>query len=187
MTMKNLLFGILLIVPSFLLASSPENDFFRKSRQTNITGMYVLGSWAIANMAIGAVGMSRTEGQTRHFHQMNLAWNAVNLGIAGFALWNFAQQDINTMPLPELADDHLRTKRLYLINAGLDLLYVAAGAYMWHRSQQAGAKRPQLMEGFGKAIVLQGSFLLVFDAAMYLLQQHNEKMFPGVISAVIAL
>lgn len=185
--MKNLLILFLILTPAFLLASSPEEDFLRKSRQTNINGMYVLGSWAIANIAIGGVGMSRTEGQTRHFHQMNLAWNAVNLGIAGIAMWNFAQHDISAMPFPELANDHLRTKRLYLINAGLDVLYVAAGAYMWHRSQQTGAKRPQMLEGFGKAVVLQGGFLLVFDAAMYLLQQRNEKMFPGVISAVIAL
>ncbi|HMM11948.1 MAG TPA: hypothetical protein PKE03_07640 [Bacteroidales bacterium] len=184
--MKSIFLPFFLLLPLWLVAQSPETDFFRKSLHTNQTGMYVLGSWAIANMAIGAVGMARTEGSAKHFHQMNLAWNVVNLGIAGYALWNFSQQDISSTPFPELADEHLRIKRLYLINAGLDVFYVAAGAYLWHRSAKA-EKRPELLRGFGRAVVLQGGFLLVFDAAMYLLQQGNENKFPGLISAVIAL
>ncbi len=117
---------------------------------------------------------------------MNLAWNAVNLGIAGYAMWNFSQQDIFAMPLPDLADDHLRIKKLYLINEGLDVLYIAAGAYMIHRSGKA-SRRPDMLRGFGRSVALQGGLLLVFDAAMYLLQQNNERMFPGVIMATVAL
>lgn len=184
--MKTRLLPLLILYSTFLFASSPEDDFFRKSRQTNQTGMVVLGSWALANMAVGAFGMSRSTGANKHFHQMNLAWNAVNLGIAGYALWNFSQQDITSMPLSDLTNDHLRIKKLYLVNAGLDVLYIAAGAYMIHRSDKGG-RRPEMLRGFGRSVLLQGGFLLVFDAAMYLLQQNNERMFPGVITAAIAL
>ncbi|MBK9291435.1 MAG: hypothetical protein IPM52_07395 [Bacteroidetes bacterium] len=184
--MKHFLPLLFVLISTGLYAGSPELDFFEKSRRTNQTGMVVLGSWAVANMTVGAIGMRRSEGATRYFHQMNLAWNVVNLGIAGYAMWNFSQQDLASVPFQELADEHLRIKKLYLVNAGLDVLYMAAGTYMWHRSSKA-EKRADMLKGFGRAIVLQGGFLLVFDGAMYLLQQHNEHMFPGVIRAVISL
>ena len=46
------------------------------------TGMLILGGWAIGNMVIGSALMGKREGEDRYFHQMNVAWNAVNLGIA---------------------------------------------------------------------------------------------------------
>jgi hypothetical protein len=80
----------------------------------------------------------------------------------------------------------MRIKRLYPINAGPYITYIAAGAYMWHRTAKA-SPRAEMFNGFGEAVLLQGGLLLVFDAAMYLLQQGNERMFSGVIRAVIAL
>ncbi|WP_343853231.1 DUF6992 family protein [Algoriphagus jejuensis] len=38
----------------------------------NLQGMMILGSWAIGNMVRGGIGASRTTGETRAFHQMNL-------------------------------------------------------------------------------------------------------------------
>ncbi|NPV46835.1 MAG: hypothetical protein HPY69_07745 [Armatimonadetes bacterium] len=48
-------------------------------------------------------------------------------------------------------------RRALLINAGLDLLYIAAGICLLSRPNRSA-------RGAGLAVVIQGSFLLFFDA-----------------------
>ncbi len=55
-----------------LTAQLNAGEFYTKHLQTQNTGMYILGSWAVANIATGAYGWSRFEGDTKYFHQMNL-------------------------------------------------------------------------------------------------------------------
>ncbi len=62
----------------------------------NNIGMGILGGWALANITIGAYGWSQQSGQESYFHQMNLFWNTVNLGIAGFALYSNLTSDYST-------------------------------------------------------------------------------------------
>ena len=115
-------------------------------------GMWALNSWAVANMATG-IGMSimTDEPTQKAFHQMNVGWNVVNLGLASLPLINKPTVDAE------------RWSRLFWINAGLDVGYVAAGWYMANRGRQEG--NPQ-MEGMGNSLMLQGGFLVGFDAVM---------------------
>ena len=163
------------ILPA-VFGQSDYNDFYDKSAAINKTGMYVLGGWTIANIATGAIGWSNTGGSTMRFHQMNLLWNTVNLTIAGFALYNYLQTNAAGLSPDEILQTHRKTENLYLINAGLDVLYVGSGFYLKHLSTKKPNKQDLLL-GYGNSIILQGAFLFVFDAVMWGIQRNNRLDF----------
>jgi len=66
----------------------------------------------------------------------------------------------------ELLSKMVKTENLYLINAGLDVLYIGGGFLMRHLANRS-VKSYDLLRGYGNAVILQGAFLLVFDAVMY--------------------
>jgi hypothetical protein len=171
-------FGLLLVLVLLsveIVAGDNAGDFYAKHLQTQNTGMYVLGSWAVANIGIGAYGWSQFDGQRKYFHQMNLFWNTVNLGIAGFAIHNNLQID------PFDGEDALAEARniekILLINSGLDVGYIGAGFLLKHLGANSG-KRKELLTGYGNSLILQGGFLLVFDLILYgvLHTQHMNFM-----------
>lgn len=162
-------------------------EFYSISQQANKTGMYVLGTWALTNIASGAYGWNRYDGSQKYFYQMNLMWNVVNLGIAGYALYSFSQSDPFTMTASEMLRDHVRKENLFLINAGLDVLYMGGGFYMRHLANQ-GHKRAEMLKGYGTSVILQGGFLMAFDLVMYFLQrQHRLSYDPGIFSLNLGL
>ncbi len=173
---KYLLVVLFVAVPLVMHAQGNYHQFFSRSMAINNTGMYVLGGWAVANLATGGIGWSRTTGSTMYFHQMNFFWNTVNLGIAGFALYSATQMEPLRMSYQELMDQHIRYKNLYLINAGLDVVYMGTGLLLRHLSARS-TKRADLMMGYGNSVILQGGFLFLFDGVMYLLQQHHQVSF----------
>jgi hypothetical protein len=50
--------------------------------KANKNGMAVLGSWAALNIGLGGYFSSNTNGAEQYFHQFNMGWNVINLGIA---------------------------------------------------------------------------------------------------------
>ena len=141
-------------------------EFYSESLQTTNTGMYVLGGWAVANIATGAYGWSRHEGTTKYFHQMNLFWNTVNLGIAGYGLYNNSRLDISAMGRDEIMERHTRTERILLINTGLNVGYIGGGFLMRHLAGRS-ADHSDLWKGYGNSVIVQGGFLLLFDLVLY--------------------
>lgn len=149
---------------------------WRLNRQK--TGMMVLGGWAAGNIALGAALGANKTGSTKYFHQMNAAWNAVNLGIAALGYWGAVKTDPASMDLFTSIQEHHKMQKILLFNAGLDVAYMVGGAYMIERSKNT-VKLPERMKGFGRSIVLQGGFLLAFDIAQYAaLAAGNEKLQP---------
>jgi hypothetical protein len=173
---KKFLVVILVSVPLLLYAQGNHQQFFAQSRTTNNAGMAVLGGWAVANLTTGAVGWSRTTGQTKYFHQMNFFWNTVNLGIAGYSLYSLTQMHPLRMSSQELMDHHIRYENLYLINAGLDIAYMGTGFLLRHLSTR-NSQKADLLKGYGNSVILQGGFLFLFDGVMYLLQNHHKVKF----------
>jgi len=173
---RTVLLALLLLAGHELWAQQSYNDFFSQSQHNINTGMVVLGSWAIINMATGVYGMTTQEGSSKYFYQMNLFWNTVNLGIAGFALYNNLNTDTGLLSDQQILDEHFKSEKLFLINAGLDVLYMAGGAFMVHKSKSS-IKRPDLLKGYGKSVILQGGFLLVFDAVLYFIQHLHSNRF----------
>lgn len=160
---------MLSLVLTFAMAAYGQvtgDEFCRKSMKINNTGMIVLGSWAAANIATGAWGWSKYEGDKKYFHQMNLFWNTVNLSIAGMALISNSDYDCVAAGSEAVLNKHMQTERILLINSALDVGYIGTGFLLKHLSGKS-VKRADMLNGYGNSLILQGSFLLVFDLTLF--------------------
>ena len=162
-----LIMFILLTATSFTLyGQTGYQEFFNRSLEINNTGMLVLGSWAVGNIAVGTYGWIRNEGDRKYFNQMNLFWNTVNLSIAGFALYKNYHTDASLFDAQEILARHLQTEKILLINSALDIGYIGTGFLLRHLSTKSD-QRSELLNGYGKSLILQGGFLFVFDLCLY--------------------
>jgi len=140
------------------------------------TGMLVLGSWAVANMVVGGIGMARTQGQVRSFHQMNFFWNVVNLSLAASGYFAYLKSDPAGYTLYETMARHNTIKTILLLNTGLDVAYMVTGGWLRERSKHV-TKHQDRNRGWGNAILIQGAFLFVFDLAMVItFSTQNEEL-----------
>lgn len=175
--------GILLILSIFMTFAAAAygqaegNEFCRNSMKINNTGMIVLGSWAMANIATGAWGWSKYEGDKKYFHQMNLFWNTVNLSIAGIALYSNSNYDCVAAGAEAVLNKHMQTEKILLINSALNAGYIGSGFLLKHLSGKS-EKRADLLKGYGNSLILQGTFLLVFDLALYGIMRNFRLDFP---------
>jgi hypothetical protein len=118
-----------------------------------------------ADVVLGAVlaRRGRTPAQ-RAFGQQTAAWGAIDLGIAALA---------SSRRKAEPTAARLRT--ILLVNAGLDVLYMAGGAHLAaHRSSLGGRLEPEVARGYGVAVVVQGAVLLALDLS------HARALAPPV-------
>lgn len=165
------------------LAQSPSiSQAYEKDVKIRKTGMAILGTWAVGNMITGAIGRSQASGQTAYFHEMNLIWNVVNLGIAGAGYYFTASGDV-----PEnasaLLNDQVSFQKTLLFNAGLDLAYIAGGFYLMERAKNT-TNRPERLKGYGKSVILQGSFLFVFDVILHTIHSKQSSQISDFLSHV---
>ncbi|TNE88807.1 MAG: hypothetical protein EP330_13530 [Deltaproteobacteria bacterium] len=129
--------------------------------------MGTLASWSIGNLAVGVPAGLQSEGRSRGFWLGNAAWNGVNLGIVGLGAAGIHGRVRAGDPGPvALARQQRALRRTLLVNAGLDVAYVATGLAL-----RSLAERDDL-RGMGDALVLQGGFLLVFDST-FLAVHHS--------------
>ena len=150
-----------------------ENEAIRSQ---TVGGMGVLLGWSVSNMAVGTVGRSRNEGTRRYFHEMNAAWNAVNFGIGAAGMVGALRDEPGDRSAGEsLRRSHNREK-LFLVNLGLNVAYVATGFGLTERGKRRDDDR---LEGYGASMMVQGGFLVAFDAAMYLIQRRSTRRIEG--------
>jgi hypothetical protein len=154
-------------LPLFAEEASSLAGFNQTRLAYNQFGMLILGSWAVVNLLLGAVGSFRTRGQTQAFHQMNAYWNVVNLGIAAYGFWQATQ--VAALNFWEVLVAQQEIEKILLANAALDFGYIALGLYLIERGRRTEKDK---WLGFGKSIVLQGAFLLLFDVILYGFQQQ---------------
>jgi hypothetical protein len=175
---KSYLTFLFLINSFFIYAQTIDLKYFNERRiKDTKTDMLILGGWALGNMAVSGILLKNTEGGVaKGFHQMNIGWNAVNLTIAGFGYLAAMKSNPASFDLYASVDEHYKLQRLFIFNAGLDVGYMVAGAYVMERSKSR-LKNPEQMKGFGQAIIVNGAFLFVFDLANYFIQAgHNDKI-----------
>jgi hypothetical protein len=146
-----------------LAQDSVALEVFNSTRlEYNRQGMVILGSWALLNLLIGTIRGFQTQGQVQAFHQMNAYWNLVNLGIAGFGLWQASQVSLGINFWEVLNAQH-QIEKVLLFNTALDLGYMAVGVFLIEKGLRLEKER---WIGFGKSIFLQGAFLLLFDGIL---------------------
>lgn len=146
-------------------------------------GMVTLGSWAVANLAVGGVGWAVAEDPTlRGFAEMSALWNTVNLGLALGGLAT-AEETPSTL-LPSYRESSGRLERVLLFNAGLDVGYMMLGAWLWDRGArgvgiESAAISSEQLTGWGQALVVQGAFLFVFDLVLARLVADDRERSAG--------
>ena len=105
----------------------------------------VLAAWAAGSVAAGAVLVASPA--RRGFGRQTLVWGLVDGAIAAVGSRRRAARG---------PTDPARLRRVLLLNAGLDVGYLAAGAALVRRTR---------WRGDGWAVLVQGAFLLVLDTA----------------------
>ncbi len=124
---------MLALIAAVTLAAQPLDleAWNRERLKTSQVAMFVLGGWAVGNMAAGALGfgLERDE-RVRFLHLGNLLWNAVNLGLALNTLireWNANPAALNAKQSLEASE---QIEKIFFINAALDLASAAGGIYI---------------------------------------------------------
>ena len=141
--------------------------------------MLGLGSYAVANFAISGAGYFSSEDEyTKRFHEMNVMWNTVNIGLAlpGYIKARRGGQPIMTRE--EILKAQKKTESIFLVNDVLDVGYIAAGIWMREVAPNK-LDQEELFKGYGNSLILQGSFLLVFDALAYYIHHNHGKELPA--------
>ena len=169
---------------SALLYGQTLTDFnqTRLDRQRN--AMLVLGTWAVGNIAAGAILQGQRTGEDQYFHRMNAYWNGINLVLAGSGLYTALTTDPSGLDFAETLRQQGRLEKILLFNAGLDVGYVLGGAYLMERAKRPDQEHPERLRGFGKSIILQGAFLFAFDLGAYFYVHQEFDLLPGVIGSV---
>lgn len=137
-------------------------------------GMLILGSWALGNMVWGGIAANKAIGREKGFHQMNIYWTSVNLLIAGLGYYR-ASEATADLGLWETINEQQHIEKVLLVNAALDVGYMAGGLFLMERGKSLN--RDQWV-GFGESVIMQGAFLMVFDLIMYRFQRQNSKVLP---------
>ncbi len=121
--------------------------------------MYQLLFWAGLSFGVALPMLFSAREWVRSFGGMTAAWAIVNALIALFALRGVRRKKAQNADEATTRKWMRQLVRLLWINAGLDVLYliVGAGLILWNPTNR-------MLNAFGWAIVIQGAFLLVFDA-----------------------
>lgn len=132
-------------------------------------GMAVLATWALLNLLVSGYRVGHTDRRTEghYFHQMNVGWNCVNALLAVVGLLRAQPNHVAGLTLAASLTAQFDFEKILLLNAGLDVAYLATGSWLRARGR-ATDQRPERLLGFGRSLWLQGGFLLLFDVGFYL-------------------
>ena len=145
--------------------------------------MISLSSWAIANIGYGSIATFHSNGEAKYFHQMNAIWNVVNLGI-GIPGIIGAYKKQQPKSLLELNEYQHKLEKVYFINAGLDVAYIATGGILRLAGSNKSLDIKNRLKGYGNSLLMQGGYLLFHDIAMILLYKTNGKLLSKTWSKV---
>jgi hypothetical protein len=158
------------------MAQQNFNDSIANNRN-NITekAMITLGSWAAVNIASGFIVAGQTQGESKYFWQMNAYWNLINGGLAIMGYINVRKAIARKYDLAENESAQLSMEKLYAINLGLDLAYIATGFYLREKgTNNTNQKSQDQYTGYGTSIIMQGGFLLLMDGIVLSLHHKNS-------------
>jgi hypothetical protein len=159
-----------------LIAQKNFNDSIADSRnRITETAMLTLGGWAAANIATGFIIAGQTQGQTKYVWQMNAYWNLVNGGLAVMGYIRARQARARKYGFSENESEQLSIEKLYALNFGLDLAYIATGFFLREKGMNSSnVKSQNQLMGYGTSLVIQGGFLLLMDGIVLSLHHKNS-------------
>lgn len=172
--MKPFLF--LVFFSSFISWAQPVQNFNKERTEIDKRLMIGLGSWATSNFVVSGIGWATVpKSEDYYFHQMNVLWNTVNLGLAIPGYFK-AKNDNRALTLNETKKIQRKTQNIFLINTGLDVIYISSG-FLLRNSAQSNLSQKDRFNGFGNGLILQGGFLFIFDLTAYAIHKYHAKKF----------
>ena len=162
---------------AFLYATSAFGqlqEYNAKRYATDKKLMIGLGSWASLNLVGSGIAWATAQNEEmKNFHQMNVMWNVVNLGLAipGFIKAKNGKQELTFF---ETMEEQRKTETIFLINSGIDIAYMSAGLLLRSKASAALEKEDQF-RGYGNSLLVQGGFLLLFDWIAYSIHRKHSK------------
>jgi hypothetical protein len=183
--MRKTCFCLLLTIGFFIVmpATAQLNlqQFNQERLNINKKGFLVLGSWSAVNIISGIIGQSSASGEAKYFHRMDIIWGSVNLLVALPGYIGARKSPIDLALAGSIKNQSVLEKT-FAFNAGLDLAYIAAGA--WTLEKGKTNSNPDKYRGYGKSIIMQGAFLLLFDAVMFTTHNRHGKKLIKVLDTV---
>jgi len=156
------------------------SEFNARFNKIQRTGMIVLGSWAALNFAGNGAPLlfapdEAVDGVLRYFMIMNIGWNVINATLAGAGYFGCCREDPGEITLAATVKRQYNAEKTFLLNAGLDVGYIGFGLFLAELSERSG--NPELLEGFGYSLVVQGAALFAFDLAVQIIHAtHRRKL-----------
>jgi hypothetical protein len=152
--------ALFIYAKSVICQQTTLNQFNIERQEISKKGLKILSGYSIANIIYGSIASSNTAGSNKYFHKMNVIWNGVTLGIVGIGTI-FSKKE-KVLSYGGSLKKQSEIEKVFLFNAGLDLAYIAGGAYLIERSKTS-ANNPLRLKGYGESVIFQGIVLLLFD------------------------
>ena len=136
--------------------------------------MLTLTTWSSANIIASSIGWaSAGNGEAKYFHQMNVLWNTVNIGLAipGYLK---AKKANSTLNFSETIREQHKTEKIFLINTVLDVGYMASGL-LFRSAAKTNSTNQEQFNGYGNSLLVQGGFLFLFDLTAYIIHKRHSK------------
>jgi hypothetical protein len=172
---------LIICFTAFSLSSFSQKENLVKFEKERVryskNAMIGLAGWSVANIVGSGIATNTRNKEMRNFHQMNVMWGGINLAIAGLGFWGAGREKIDNPTLESVQKHQRKIEKTYLINAGLDVVYVGSGLLMNKTSDNQ--KNPEKFKGYGNSIMIQGGFLLLYDAVMYAIHHKHGKQLKG--------
>jgi hypothetical protein len=169
-------FFFLVFFSSFISLAQPLQNFNKERTQIDKRLMIGLGSWATSNFIVSGIGWATVpKSEAYYFHQMNVLWNTVNLALAIPGYFK-AKNDNRALTLNETKKIQRKTQNIFLLNTGLDVVYISSG-FLLRNSAQSNLSQKDRFNGFGNALILQGGFLFIFDLTAYAIHKYHSNKF----------
>ena len=165
-----------LLIIAFLISninleykSQDSLTFHKEFYQTQQKSLLLLSSWSVGNLALSPflgnnfkVFRNNFVGDVSsndYFHQMNFNWNLLNAGIVGMSHFLVYKDQRKPWNIQELSLKKKKAEKSIIINMGLDVAYIISGLLI----KQSDKNLP-INQGYGNSLILQGGYLLIYDA-----------------------
>ena len=165
---------IIFISSQYVFAQIPT-DFNKQRNNIDKKLMLTLTTWSSANLIASSIGWaSAGNGEAKYFHQMNVMWSAINIGLALPGYFK-ARNSNSQISLGNTFRKQSETEQAFLFNTGLDIAYVTTGFLLKSEGKHNFPKQAQF-NGFGNGLLLQGGFLFLFDLSAYIIHRHHATL-----------
>lgn len=137
----------------------------------------VLGAWSAVSVLGGALltldppwmpQVAATRVERRAFGIATLSFALVNSVFAIVGASQTSSLRSSLTDIPSLVHERHVGGSFFAVNAGLDMLYISAGALLFQSATP-------MLRGFGAGVLSQGGFLIGFDTSSALIYRHGGR------------